>query len=436
MKDAVRATHGPQVLGGVGGFAGLFDASALLTYRKPLLATSTDGVGTKVAIAQALDIHDTIGFDLVGMVVDDIVVVGAKPLFMTDYIACGRVVPERIAGIVRGIAAACSVAGTALVGGETAEHPGLLGPDEYDVAGAATGVVEADQLLGPGARARRRRAASRWGRAACTPTATRWCARSVQVAGWSLDRHVDELGRTLGEELLEPTRVYASDCLALVERAGVDGLHAYSHVTGGGLASNVARVLPQGLVADIDRGGWTLPPIFSLVQRLGQVPWTDLEGTLNLGVGMVAIVAAGRRGRGRSRTRASSGLPAWDAGHRPGRRPVDGRRRGAGLRRGHQGRARGSRPAHGLLPASDGAVGRPACARRRGARGDAPAPRRRPSRRRPVPTTSRATPTAARRRAGRVDVRDERQRCRPLDGDHARARVSRPRQRSSSDQRR
>src|SRR3954465_821806 len=136
MKDAVKATHNASVIGGVGGFAGLYDVSRLLTFKKPLLATSTDGVGTKVAIAQALDIHDTIGFDLVGMVVDDIAVVGAKPLFMTDYIACGRVVPERIAGIVRGIAAACSVAGTALVGGETAEHPGLLGPDDYAAPGA------------------------------------------------------------------------------------------------------------------------------------------------------------------------------------------------------------------------------------------------------------------------------------------------------------
>ena len=130
MKDAVRATHGPQVIGGVGGFAGLYDASVLARFRQPLLATSTDGVGTKVAIAQAMDKHDTIGFDLVGMVVDDIVAVGATPLFMTDYIACGRVVPERIADIVRGIAAACQVAETALVGGETAEHPGLLGPEE------------------------------------------------------------------------------------------------------------------------------------------------------------------------------------------------------------------------------------------------------------------------------------------------------------------
>ena len=148
MKEAVAATHGPSVLGGVGGFAGLFDLSFAKDYARPLLATSTDGVGTKIAIAQALDKHDTIGQDLVGMVVDDIVVVGAKPLFMTDYIACGRVVPERIATIVTGIARACAETGTALVGGETAEHPGLMGPDDYDVAGAAVGVVEADRLLG------------------------------------------------------------------------------------------------------------------------------------------------------------------------------------------------------------------------------------------------------------------------------------------------
>ncbi|MBO3083302.1 phosphoribosylformylglycinamidine cyclo-ligase [Cellulomonas fengjieae] len=312
MKDAVRATHGPQVLGGVGGFAGLYDAGALLAYRKPLLATSTDGVGTKVAIAQALDIHDTIGFDLVGMVVDDIVVVGATPLFMTDYIACGRVVPERIAGIVRGIAAACSVAGTALVGGETAEHPGLLGPDEYDVAGAATGVVEADRLLGP-ERVRAGDVLLALGSSGLHSNGYSLVRKVVSVAGWSLERHVDELGRTLGEELLEPTRVYASDCLALAERAGVAGLHAFSHVTGGGLASNVARVLPPGLVAEIDRGGWTLPPVFGLVQALGQVPWTDLEGTLNLGIGMVAIVAPEAVG-GVLAHAAELALPAWELG--------------------------------------------------------------------------------------------------------------------------
>lgn len=312
MKDAVRATHGPQVLGGVGGFAGLYDATALTRFRRPLLATSTDGVGTKVAIAQAMDVHDTIGFDLVGMVVDDIVVVGAEPLFMTDYIACGKVVPERIADVVRGIAAACSVAGTALVGGETAEHPGLLAPDEYDVAGAATGVVEADELLGP-ERVREGDVVLALASSGLHSNGYSLVRKVVQVAGWSLERHVDELGRTLGEELLTPTRVYAADCLALARRAGVEGLHAFSHVTGGGLASNVARVLPPGLVADLDRSAWQLPAVFSLVQRLGQVPWGDLEGTLNLGVGMVAIVAPDAVD-GVLAHSGELGLPAWELG--------------------------------------------------------------------------------------------------------------------------
>lgn len=312
MKDAVRATHGPQVLGGVGGFAGLYDAAALTAYRRPLLATSTDGVGTKVAIAQAMDVHDTIGFDLVGMVVDDIVVVGATPLFMTDYIACGRVVPERIADVVRGIAAACAAAGTALVGGETAEHPGLLGPDEYDVAGAATGVVEADELLGP-ERVRAGDVLVALGSSGLHSNGYSLVRRVVQVAGWGLERHVDELGRTLGEELLEPTRVYASDCLALVERFGAERVHVFSHVTGGGLAANVARVLPAGLVADVDRASWTLPPVFGLVQGLGTVPWGDLEGTLNLGVGMVAVVAS-EVADDVLRAAGERGLPAWVLG--------------------------------------------------------------------------------------------------------------------------
>jgi len=312
MKDAVRATHGPQVLGGVGGFAGLYDAAALTSYRRPLLATSTDGVGTKVAIAQAMDVHDTIGFDLVGMVVDDIVVVGARPLFMTDYIACGRVVPERIADVVRGIAAACSVAGTALVGGETAEHPGLLAPDEYDVAGAATGVVEANELLGP-ERVRAGDVLVALGSSGLHSNGYSLVRRVVQVAGWGLDRHVDDLGRTLGAELLEPTRVYASDCLALVERFGPDRVHVFSHVTGGGLAANVARVLPPGLVADVDRASWVLPPVFTLVQGLGAVPWGDLESTLNLGVGMVAVVAPDVADDVQRAAR-ELGMPAWELG--------------------------------------------------------------------------------------------------------------------------
>ena len=297
MKDAVKATHNASVIGGVGGFAGLYDLSALSSYRKPYLATSTDGVGTKVAIAQALDIHDTIGYDLVGMVVDDIVVCGAKPLFMTDYIATGKVVPERIADIVRGIAGACKVAGTALVGGETAEHPGLLAEHEYDVAGAATGLVEADELLGPD-RVREGDVLIGMASSGIHSNGYSLVRKVIDVAGWGLDRQVDELGRTLGEELLEPTRVYAADCLDLAAAFPVNGadgqtghgIRGFSHVTGGGLAANLARVLPQGLEGRVDRSTWKIPTIFSLIGSLGKVPLADLERTLNLGVGMIAIV--------------------------------------------------------------------------------------------------------------------------------------------------
>lgn len=309
MREAVSATHSSSVVGGFGGFAGLWDASALTTYRAPYLATSTDGVGTKVAIAQAMDIHDTIGFDLVGMVVDDIVVVGARPLFMTDYIACGRVVPDRIADIVRGVAEACQVAGTALVGGETAEHPGLLGDDEYDIAGAVTGVVEADEMLGPD-RVRDGDVLLALGASGLHSNGYSLVRRIIDHAGWNLERHVPEFGRTLGEELLEPTRVYATACLDLAAGGAV---HAYTHVTGGGLAANLARVIPAGLTAIVRRDSWTLPPVFSTLQRLGAVPWADLEATLNLGVGMVAIVPADSAERTRVRA-VELGLDAWELG--------------------------------------------------------------------------------------------------------------------------
>ncbi|MCW1248876.1 phosphoribosylformylglycinamidine cyclo-ligase [Acaricomes phytoseiuli] len=315
MKEAVRATHGPQVMGGVGGFAGLYDASALLRYERPLLATSTDGVGTKVAIAQAMDIHDTIGFDLVGMVVDDIVVVGAEPLFMTDYIACGKVVPERIADIVRGTAAACAQAGTALVGGETAEHPGLLTPSEYDVAGAATGVVEADRLLGP-ERVKAGDIVIAMASSGLHSNGYSLVRQVIHHAGWALDRQVSELGRTLGEELLEPTRVYAADCLDLTRAFPVDSERAvrgFSHVTGGGLAANLARVLPRGLTATVDRSTWELPAIFQLVAELGNVPLADLERTLNLGVGMIAIVSPEAADAVVARL-AERRVPAWVIG--------------------------------------------------------------------------------------------------------------------------
>ena len=311
MRSAVQATHGPRVVGGVGGFAGLYDGGFLRDFRRPLLATSTDGVGTKVAIAQAMDVHDTIGFDLVGMVVDDIVVVGAEPLFMTDYIATGSVVPERIAAIVRGIAEACAETGTALVGGETAEHPGLLGPDEYDVAGAATGVMEADDVLGPD-RVRPGDVLVAMASSGLHSNGYSLVRRVIEVAGWSLDRHVPELGRALGEELLEPTRLYTRPCLDLA-RSPDSEVRAFSHVTGGGLAANLARVLPVGLLADVDRAGWAIPPVFELIRTLGGVPWHDLEATLNLGVGMVAVVGPNWADAAVARL-TSAGVPAWVLG--------------------------------------------------------------------------------------------------------------------------
>ena len=309
MKDSVRRATRPEVLGGLGGFAGMFDASALKGMQHPVLASSTDGVGTKVAIAQAMDVHDTIGQDLVGMVVDDIVVSGAEPLFMTDYIACGKVVPERIAAIVSGIARGCELAGVALVGGETAEHPGLLDPDEYDVAGAATGVVERDRVLGPHL-VQQGDVVLALASSGLHSNGYSLVRRVFAAAGWGWDRHVEELGRTLGEELLEPTRLYTRLCLELAED---DGLHALSHVTGGGLAANLARVLPAGLVGHVDRGSWQVPPIFQLVRTLGPVERADLEQTLNLGIGMVAVVAPEAAEAALDRSRAA-GVAAWELG--------------------------------------------------------------------------------------------------------------------------
>lgn len=311
MKAAVSATHDSTVFGGTGGFAGMVDASALLGMKRPLLATSTDGVGTKIALAQAMDIHDTIGQDLVGMVVDDIVVVGARPVLMTDYIACGKLVPERIAAIVTGIARACEATGTPLVGGETAEHPGVMADDDYDIAGAATGVVDAERILGP-ARVGEGDVVIGIASSGLHSNGYSLVRRVVELSGQKLTDHVADFGRTLGEELLEPTRLYTKLCLDLIAAVGegtpvtplegngglrtpgmlgsTTGVHALSHVTGGGLGANLSRVLPRGVVADVDRSSWVVPPVFDWVRTEGGVTWTGMEDSLNLGVGMVAIV--------------------------------------------------------------------------------------------------------------------------------------------------
>ncbi|WP_418957908.1 phosphoribosylformylglycinamidine cyclo-ligase [Streptomyces tritici] len=310
MKEWVKKTQRPEVLGGLGGFAGLFDASALKRYERPLLASATDGVGTKVDIARQMGVYDTIGHDLVAMVMDDIVVCGAEPLFMTDYICVGKVHPERVAAIVKGIAEGCVLAGCALVGGETAEHPGLLGPDDFDVAGAGTGVVEYDRLLGADR--------IRTGDAVIAMASSGLHSNGYSLvrhvvfdrAGMTLDQQVEELGRTLGEELLEPTKIYSLDCLALTRTTDV---HAFSHITGGGLAANLARVIPDGLHAVVDRSTWTPGAIFDLVGRAGQVERLELEKTLNMGVGMMAVVPADSVDAALT-TLADRGVDAWVAG--------------------------------------------------------------------------------------------------------------------------
>jgi phosphoribosylformylglycinamidine cyclo-ligase len=311
MRASVARTAGPEVLGGLGGFAGLFDAVKLAGMRRPLLATSTDGVGTKVVIAQRLGRYDTIGIDLVGMVVDDLVVCGAEPLFMTDYLVFGQVQPERVAAIVAGIAEGCVQAGCALIGGETAEHPGHFGPDDFDIAGAATGAVDADRLLGPDL-------------VQIGDLVIAMASSGLHSNGFSLVRAIvddpgsglelgaepAELSQPLGVELLTPTRIYARDCLALADHCQV---RTFAHVTGGGLAANLGRVLPAGADAVLDRATWQPSPVFGLLGDRGGLSADEMERVFNMGVGMAAVVAAADADRA-VRLLAERGVPAWVIG--------------------------------------------------------------------------------------------------------------------------
>jgi len=276
----------PEVLGGIGGFAGLFKLR-LDRWREPVLASSIDRVGAKVAVAQEMGVHHTIGIDLVAMVVDDLVVSGAEPLFLQEYIAVSKVVSEQIAELVAGISQGCAQAGCALLGGRTTEHPGLMAVGDYALSATGVGVVEADELLGPD-----------WVRPGDVVVAMGSSglhaggyslARHVllDIARMPLDGHVEEFGRTLGEQLLEPTRIYAKDCLALVAETEV---RTFAHITDGGLAVNLARVMPRGLVAVLDRGTWSPAAVFALIARRGRVPRAEMERTFNMGVGMVAVV--------------------------------------------------------------------------------------------------------------------------------------------------
>ena len=309
MRASIARTSGPEVIGGLGGFAGLFDASRLTTMRRPLLATSTDGVGTKVLIASRLGVYDTVGIDLVGMVVDDLVVCGAQPLFMTDYMVFGSLQPERAAAILSGVAEGCVQAGCALIGGETAEHPGHFGPDDFDLAGAATGVVDHDGLLGPH-RVRPGDVVLALGSSGLHSNGFSLVRQVLERAGLDLAAEFSEIGGPLGAELLTPTRIYARDCLALA--AGCD-VHAYAHITGGGLAANLARVLPAEADAVLDRGSWRPPAVFGLLAGRGGVPSAEMERVFNMGVGMAAVLARGDADRALGML-ADRGVPAWVLG--------------------------------------------------------------------------------------------------------------------------
>jgi phosphoribosylformylglycinamidine cyclo-ligase len=284
LSAVLEGARRPEVLGGIGGFGGMF-ALDVTRYEQPVLVSSTDGVGTKVDLARRMGVLHTVGRDLVAMVVDDLVVSGAEPLFFNDYVSVGSLDPKRVAELVRGIAEGCAEAGCALVGGETAEHPGLLADDEFDLAGFGVGVVERDEILGPH---RVRAGDALIAMPSSGPHSNGYSLIRRIVEGLDLAEH-HGLPRPLGEELLEPTRIHTPDCLALL--AGVE-VNAFCHITGGGLPGNLPRALPDDLDAVVDAGSYARPPIFTWLAERGPVADDEMWRTFNCGVGMVAVVDA------------------------------------------------------------------------------------------------------------------------------------------------
>lgn len=286
MKQAVRSTFRPEVLTDIGGFGGLFALNPK-KYQEPVLVSGTDGVGTKLRVAQLTGQHQTIGIDAVAMCVNDILVQGAEPLFFLDYLAVGKLVPERVAQVVQGVAEGCRQAGCALIGGETAEMPGFYQEEEYDIAGFAVGVVErsgiidgksitaGDMVLGLPSSGLHSNGYSLARKAL------------LEVAGYATDTYIEELGQTVGEELITPTRIYVPAVLPLLERYTIKGM---AHITGGGLTENIPRVLPAGVQVVLDRSTWQVPPVFTLIQQIGQVAEDELLRTFNMGIGFVLIV--------------------------------------------------------------------------------------------------------------------------------------------------
>lgn len=288
IKQSVKSTYRPGVMADIGGFGSLF-ALDIAKYKEPVLVSGTDGVGTKLRIAHLMDKHNTIGIDAVAMCVNDILVQGAEPLFFLDYLAVGKLVPERAAEIVDGLAAGCRQAGCALIGGETAEMPGFYGPDEYDLAGFVVGVAEKSKLLDG--------SQTKSGDVLIALPSSGLHANGYSLVrqalfeemGYDIDTKLPELERSLGEELLEPTRIYVQAVRPLLEKFNIKGL---AHITGGGITENLPRILPAGLAALVDCSTWPVPAIFKLLQKVGNITDEEMRRTFNMGLGMILVVSA------------------------------------------------------------------------------------------------------------------------------------------------
>jgi phosphoribosylformylglycinamidine cyclo-ligase len=299
IRPLVKTTDRPEVIGGLGGFSGLF-APRLKGLKKPVLVSSTDGVGTKLLVAEAQRRYDTVGLDLVAMCVDDVVVLGAEPLFFLDYIAVGRVEPAKLSSLVKGITRGCREAGCSLLGGETAELPGMYGPGKFDLAGFCVGLVSRERIID--------------GRACRSGDAVLGLASSgLHSNGYSLARKVftaAELKGRIGAELLRPTRIYARTILDLIKAVRVKSM---AHITGGGFYDNIPRVVPSGLRVRIRKGSWRMPPLFGLIQQRGRVSEREMYRTFNMGIGM-AVVVARRDADSALRRLSKLGQKAWVIG--------------------------------------------------------------------------------------------------------------------------
>lgn len=285
MKNDVERTKIPGCISGIGGFGGLFQPD-LTGYKEPILVSGTDGVGTKLKIAMMLDKNDTIGIDAVAMCVNDIICCGAKPLYFLDYIAIGKNIPEKVAAIVKGVADGCVMAGCALVGGETAEHPGMMPEDEYDIAGYSTGIVDKSKII-DNSKIKAGDAVIGIASSGVHSNGFSLVRKVFNINDQKLKSFVPELGKSLGEALLTPTRIYVKPVLDLISKINVKGI---SHITGGGFYENIPRMLPDGISAKIRKDSWKVLPIFDLIQKEGNISEHDMYNTFNMGIGMAITV--------------------------------------------------------------------------------------------------------------------------------------------------